>query len=134
MTELTRAARRRVLMAVYTLTCQHCDSKIMNFGGVHFTEVGAVCERSPDTQHRPPGVTVPPPRTTPIVVDISGFRRRVRRVHEALDGLAAAMRPPGQRTADHTAPLPASVVARGADTDAYHGAGGSKAIRRGHRP
>jgi hypothetical protein len=31
-----------------------------------------------------------------------------------------------QRPKDHTAPLPASVVARGADTDSTHGASGRK--------
>jgi hypothetical protein len=107
-------------MAVYNLTCQHCESPIMNFGGVHFTEVGAVCQQSPDTQHRPPGVPVPPRKAAPTTPAPA--------VPDALKGVVAEPRP------RPSTPPPASVVARGADTDAYHGAGGSKAYRRGRRP
>jgi hypothetical protein len=49
----SHAAIRRAVSAVYNQTCRHCGSEITNYGGIYFTTIGAVCSRSPDTQHRP---------------------------------------------------------------------------------
>lgn len=56
-----RPATPRQMNAV----CHHCMDLITRFGGIWFVRGGgAVCRRSPDTQHRPIGrlLDVPPPK------------------------------------------------------------------------
>lgn len=90
--------------------CHHCMDLITRFGGIWFVRrAGAVCYRSPDTQHRPLGrlLDVPPPKLA---------RDPVKRAQAR-----AARETPVNITGTAPAPLPASVIARGADTDSAYG-------------
>ena len=98
--------------------CQHCKKLISVFGGVWFErQHSSVCYASPDTQHRPYGVEVPPPAVPPVFVPATDARRAVR---DALHRMLRLAYPTASTLADHVAALPATVIERCADTTSTH--------------
>jgi hypothetical protein len=113
----TTVAWRRQVTDLYDKTCRHCANPIMIYGGVWFTMTGAECGQSSDTQHRPIGAAVPERKPA------AARAVRPRPVPEVLSGVA---RPPAPHPTDHERPLPASVVARGASTQALADSAGRR--------
>lgn len=87
--------------------CDHCKQSITLFGGIWFGW-SATCNNSPDTQHRPQGTPVPErPTRKPATLKAA----KTRAAHQALAKVAGTL-PPA---------LPASVIARAADTGSAYG-------------